>query len=153
MVRSTNVSYGGETTRADFPRGTAAAAVPTAGEDRGRRWTKSDPQRYWLRPAAGGDELCARTPEWACPSAAQTTPGPPVTSPSAAVGDGRAAIAAAGATIVSRVVDTRQSVMAVSVSVVYVLFEGSLAAAAAAAADVAADTTATGHNAHCPTVD
>jgi len=41
----------------------------------------------------------------------------------------------------ARVVDTRQSVMAVSASVVFVLFKGSVATnAAAAAADAASDT-------------
>jgi len=53
---------------------------------------KSDPERYWLRSMAGGDELCARTPEWASLNAAQTTPGPPVTSGSGMFGHRRTAL-------------------------------------------------------------
>lgn len=115
------------------------AAAVAASRGRGKSVSqKSDPQRYWLRSAAGGDELCARTPVWASLKAAQTAPLPPVTSPSAPVGSGRAA-RADRRSVVGRVVDTRQSVMAVSVSVVFVLFKGSadtvVAAATAAAVD------------------
>lgn len=70
----------------------ASHAAAAASRGRGKSVSqKSDPQRYWLRSAAGGDELCARTPVWASPKAAQTAPLPPMTSPSAPVGSGRAA--------------------------------------------------------------